>query len=223
MLASVAPTSRYPPGRGPARQRLVVAAHRPDPAGIGRALAKTGTVEQRPVQSLGARHQASRPANKVPAPRCSRRPGRPGSTGQSGCPRRLFLAVDLPGAADFSGNAHQGDPVCPAAVVMERRRGLADLLAIAKPSRTCWIPSGFQDTSSVSVMSSPSLRPRAAAQQVQGHRSRLTRSRGRCPGNDRRDRSRVNDATFVVLAAASSAAVRPRSPSSPAPPASSSS
>src|SRR5260370_24150747 len=76
-------------------------------------------------------------------------------------------------------------------------------------SRTCWIT--FQDfgmTSSVSVMSSPSLDSRAPPQQAQAvGPGMITRSRGRWSGNGLRDgRLRVNDATmvvvFVVLAAA---------------------
>ena len=63
-------------------------------------------------------------------------------------------------------------------------------------------------TSSVSVMSSPSLDSRAPPQQGQAvGPGTITRSRGRCSGNGLRDgRLRVNDATFVVLAAAISAA-----------------
>ena len=63
-------------------------------------------------------------------------------------------------------------------------------------------------TSSVSVMSSPSLRSRALPQhwQAVGPGS-TTRSRGRCSGNGwRAGRLRVKAATFVVLAAACSAA-----------------
>jgi hypothetical protein len=63
-------------------------------------------------------------------------------------------------------------------------------------------------TSSVSVMSSPSLDSRAPPQQAQATGpGTTTRSRGRCSGNGWRDgRLRVNDDTFVVLAAAISAA-----------------
>src|SRR5205085_6828060 len=76
-------------------------------------------------------------------------------------------------------------------------------------SRTCWIT--FQDlgmTSSVSVMSSPSLDSRDPPQQLQATGpGTITRSRGKCSGNGLRDgRLRANDATFVVLAAAISAA-----------------
>lgn len=57
-------------------------------------------------------------------------------------------------------------------------------------------------------MSSPNLDSRAPPQQA--HTTgpgTITRSRGRCPGNGWRDgRLRVNDATFMVLAAAISAA-----------------
>ena len=76
-------------------------------------------------------------------------------------------------------------------------------------SRTCWIT--FQDfgiTSSVSVMSSPSLDNLAPPQQahVTGPGT-STRSRGRWSGNGWRDGLlRVNEATFVVLVAAISAA-----------------
>ena len=65
-------------------------------------------------------------------------------------------------------------------------------------------------TSSVSVMSSPSLESRAPPQQAQATGpGMITRSRGRWSGNGLRDgRLRVNEATFVVavLAAAISAA-----------------
>src|SRR5947207_13883761 len=75
-------------------------------------------------------------------------------------------------------------------------------------SRTCW--TTFQDfgiTSSVSVMSSPSLDSREPPHQAHAVGPRtISRSRGKCAGNRWRDgRSRVNDATFVVLAAAISA------------------
>jgi hypothetical protein len=76
-------------------------------------------------------------------------------------------------------------------------------------SRTCWIT--FQDlgmTSNVSVTSSPNLRSRPPPQQVQAvGPGTITRSRGRWSGKGLREgRLRVNDATFVVLAAAISAA-----------------
>ena len=63
-------------------------------------------------------------------------------------------------------------------------------------------------TSSVSVMSSPSLDNRAPPQQAHAvGAGTITRSRGRCSGKGLRDgRLRVNDPTFVVLAAAISAA-----------------
>ena len=63
-------------------------------------------------------------------------------------------------------------------------------------------------TSSVSVMSSPSLDSRDPPQQLQATGpGTITRSRGKCSGNGLRDgRLRANDATFVVLAAAISAA-----------------
>src|SRR5258708_18151414 len=75
-------------------------------------------------------------------------------------------------------------------------------------SRTCWIT--FQDfgiTSSVSVMSSPSLDSRDPPQQAHATGpGTITRSRGRCSGNGWRDgRLPVNDATSVVLDAAISA------------------
>jgi hypothetical protein len=92
-------------------------------------------------------------------------------------------------------------------------------------SRTCWIT--FQDlgmTSSVSVMSSPSLDSRVPPQQphVVGPGT-TSRSRGRCSGNGLRDgRWRMNDATFVVafavlavaISAASSSCVAEASSSS---------
>src|SRR4030081_1108346 len=77
-------------------------------------------------------------------------------------------------------------------------------------SRTCWIT--FQDlgmTSSVSVMSSPNLDSRAPPQQAQAvGPGTITRSRGRWAGKGlRAGRLRVNDVSFVVLAAAISAAI----------------
>src|ERR1700752_701157 len=65
-------------------------------------------------------------------------------------------------------------------------------------SRTCWITfEDFGMTSSVSVMSSPSLDSRAPPQQAQAvGPGMITRSRGRWSGNGLRDgRLRVNDAT----------------------------
>ena len=69
-------------------------------------------------------------------------------------------------------------------------------------SRTCWITFHWRGiTSSVSVMSSPSLRSRVPPQhgQVVGPGS-TTRSRGRCSGKGwRAGRLRVKATTFVGL------------------------
>ena len=77
-------------------------------------------------------------------------------------------------------------------------------------SRTCWMTFQLRGiTSSVSVTSSPSLRSRALPQhrQVLGAGSTL-RSRGRCSGKGwRAGRLRVKGTTFVVRAAACSAAI----------------
>jgi hypothetical protein len=76
-------------------------------------------------------------------------------------------------------------------------------------SRTCWITFQLRGiTSSVSVTSSPSLARRAPPQHAQVEGPGMTiRSRGRCAGNGRRaGRVRVNAATWLVLAAAISAA-----------------
>src|SRR5256884_8255753 len=94
---------------------------------------------------------------------------------------------------------------------MERRWRLVDLLAIAASKLLADVLVPFQDfgmTSNVSVMPSPSLDSRAPPQQAHATGpSTITRSRGRCSGNGWRDgRLRVNDATFVVLVAAISAA-----------------
>jgi hypothetical protein len=77
-------------------------------------------------------------------------------------------------------------------------------------SRTCWITFHWRGiTSSVSVMSSPSLRRRGLPQhwQAAGLGS-TTRSRGRCSGKGwRAGRLRVKATTFVVFATAHSAAI----------------
>ena len=88
---------------------------------------------------------------------------------------------------------------------VERRRSLADLLAIPAVnfSRMCWIT--FQDFVGMTSRSLDSRDPPQQAQAVGP--GTIRRSRGRCSGNGLRDgRLRVNDATLVVLAAAISAA-----------------
>ena len=111
----------------------------------------------------------------------------------------------LPGAHWVSRGSISG-AVMRAWERVKRRRRLADLLSRQLNfSRTCWITFHCRGiTSSVSEMSSPSLRSRALPQHGQSvGAGSTTCSRGRCAGKGwRAGRLRVKAATLVALATA---------------------
>ena len=198
-------------------ERLVVANVDPYAAGVGLAFGKDGDWGVVPMQSLGA--QNVRLEALVQRRQCRRAAADlVGQGRQTDRHALLGIALRLPVerlmlAKLLEQNHRQQAWPCPAAGDdVERRRRLADLLAITAGELLAdvldHLPGFGDDLQRLGDVLAQACDSRPPPQQAQAvGPGTITRSRGRWSGKGLRDgRLRVNDATFVVLAAAISAA-----------------